>query len=62
MVFHRAGGGRSDALPTNTEDLFQAGTAAPTQAADVNQPLIPSRPNKMVDPLQWQDTALKDRG
>lgn len=27
MVFHQAGGGRSDALPTNIEDLFQEAEA-----------------------------------
>ena len=36
MVFHRAGGGRSDALPTNIEDLFQEAEtpAAPAQSGD----------------------------
>ena len=36
MVFHRAGGGRSDALPTNIEDLFQEAEtpASPEQSGD----------------------------
>ena len=43
MVFHRAGGGRSDALPTNIEDLFQEAEtpAAPAQAADIESTTDP---------------------
>lgn len=33
MVFHQAGGGRSDALPTNIEDLFQQAENPATPSA-----------------------------
>ena len=33
MVFHEAGGGRSDALPTNIEDLFQQAENPSTPSA-----------------------------
>jgi hypothetical protein len=33
MVFHQAGGGRSDALPTNIEDLFQQAESPATPSA-----------------------------
>ena len=52
MVFHRAGGGRSDALPTNIEDLFQEAEtpAAPAQAGDREPTTDPVKAKKEGTP------------
>ena len=65
MVFHQAGGGRSDALPTNIEDLFQEAEvpASPSGAADGEPKSTPSEARKSSEPSAVSGyAALRKQG
>ncbi len=64
MVFHQAGGGRSDALPTNIEDLFQEAEApASPGSTETEASVSPSQAKESGDPSAVLGyTALRKQG
>ncbi len=65
MVFHQAGGGKSDALPTNIEDLFQEAEAPamPSGATDGETNTTPKEVHASSDPSAISGyAALRNQG